>query len=309
MIDEELKSLENLSSHFAERKKRAKARLAEAIGRYWYFAILGLRTNVEEFSFASFGKLRRVIEPPGEIELAAALKIKSLFTAISRYSHNINYELAIDREFGSGDDEAFTLAWWIISALRVKTQTELLIPAVSDYSWSTIAGVDGDCHAQLIEDVPQARARSAPIEITESDLQWVLHNLTTFGRLLEVPKFRLAVTSLTTHHLENSDRMMVATLWVGIEALFEVQSELRYRISALAASVLEVRGQGRYDLYKRIKKLYDVRSKAVHGSPISGEKINEHILEVRGLLSRLVCKVVELGEVPNEEAFEKLMLC
>jgi hypothetical protein len=127
--------------------------------------------------------------------------------------------------------------------------------------------------------------------------------------LLELPEFRLAVESLTTHHFASSERMMAATLWAGIEALFEIQSELRFRLAIQIASILEPRGSTRRDLYRRVKKLYDVRSKAVHGSALSKDKMDEHIVEVRALLSRLLCKFTELGKVPNEEELEDFMFC
>ena len=43
-----------------------------------------MRTDSDRFSFAQLGELRRVIEPPGEIELARALKNQHLFGAIGR---------------------------------------------------------------------------------------------------------------------------------------------------------------------------------------------------------------------------------
>lgn len=307
--DERLKGIKNLSEHFTARKDRAAKRLNTTPEGYWYFAILGLKTEVDSFEFDSLAKLQEVSEPPGAIEIAGALRDKVFFNAISRYSSSFEFELAVPRNSGNSEQAAFNLAWWIISALRVKTLAEILIPAVSDYSWSTMAAIDGQCHAQLLEDVPQAKRLAEPIEITSTDLGWVVANLNTFSELLETPKFRLAVETLTTHHFQNSERMVVAALWAGIEALFEVQSELRFRLSALIASMLEPRGKTRLELYRRAKKLYDVRSKAVHGSPLSRTQIHEHVIEVRKILSQLLCKSIESKKVPTEQDFDDYMFC
>ena len=306
--DEHLAEIGERVGHFEARKMRAAKRLAAIEGRHWYFAILGLACDANELTLAPLAKLQRVTEPPGEIELAAALENKLIFSAIGRYAHQIQYELAVNREHFGDDQQAFNIAWWVISALRIRTLSEILIPAVADHSWSTIAAVtNGSCHAQLLEDVPQARRLSDPVRVEQIDLEWVGSNLDSFANLLEQPKFRLAVESLSTHHFSTSERMMAATLWAGIEALFEIQSELRFRLAVVIASVLEPRGEARRTLYQLVKKLYDTRSKAVHGSPLTKVKIEEHILEVRKILSRLLCRFVETGSVPTEEQLEELI--
>jgi hypothetical protein len=308
LSDKHLSEIRDLVGHFEARKVRAAERLATIEGKNWYFAVLGLTCDAEELTIVPFAKLQRVTEPPGEIELASALEDKRIFSAIGRYTHQIQYELSISREHFKNDQQAFNVAWWIISALRIRTLSEILIPAVANYSWSTIAAVtDGTCHAQLLEDVPQAQRFGALVQVQQADLDWVDSNLIKFAGLLEQPKFRLAVESLSTHHFSTSKRMMAATLWAGIEALFEIQSELRFRLAVVIASVLEPRGEARRKLYGMVKKLYDMRSKAVHGSPLAEAKIEEHILEVRELLSRLLCHFVEMGTVPSEDQVENLI--
>ena len=59
--------------------------------------------------------------------------------------------------------------------------------------------------------------------------------------------------------------------------------------------------------YKEIKKLYSTRSKAVHGAKLSQEQIHKHVLEVRTILSRILCRYIEEGEVFSEERIENEM--
>ena len=269
-----------------------------------------MRTDVERFPFSRIGELRKVVEPPGEIELASALKNQHLFGAIGRYSHGITHELAVNPNFGDSDQAAFNIGWWIISAIRVKTLAEFLVPAVADHSWSVIAALDGQqCHAQLLEDVPQARrVDDDSVVVHELDLQWALANIAQFGRMLEVPKFRLAVDALTTHQHLFSLRMMVASLWSGIEALLGVQAELRFRIAMSIAGLVKPRGQQRIDEYRRIKKLYDVRSRAVHGAVMNDAELISHVAEVRKLQSIIVCQMVGAGKVFSEDDIERTLL-
>lgn len=307
---EKLDELERLSKHFEARKYRAKERLAAIKDNAWHFAIVGLVGDASEFPVLPYAKLQRIIEPPGEVELASALKNKSLFSSVGRYSSMMTYELVISRNELNSDQAVFNLAWWIVSALRIKTLVEILVPAVSDYSWSTIAAVaEGECQVQLFEDVPKAMRFEKPIVISQLDVNWVSSNIVKFANLLETPKFRLASDSLTMSHFSHNTRMLAATIWAGIEALFEIQSELRFRLAVVIASILEPRGESRKAMYKTVKKLYDVRSKAVHGSPLSDDKIREHIIEARMLLSRLLCHFIETKTLVTEAYIEDMIFC
>ncbi|MGA3262089.1 MAG: hypothetical protein ABSE35_24690 [Bryobacteraceae bacterium] len=44
-----------------------------------------------------------------------------------------------------------------------------------------------------------------------------------------------------------------------------------------------------------IKRLYDFRFKVIHGGVANDEAIVTHIIQVRAILSRLLCRVVEHG--------------
>ncbi len=310
---DKLKSLKDLVDQFKpfkERRARASERLAQSGGREWNFAILGIHTDIEWFSLAPIGEFRRVLEPPGEIELAAALRDPRMFGAVGRYSHGISHELAMNREIEESDQQAvFDLAWIFISALRVKTLAEFLVPAAADHSWSVIAALEQQCcEARLIEDVPQARRVEAPVLVREGDLEWVVGNVTPFMRMLQVPKFHLAVEAITTHQHLLSSRMMVASLWSGIEALMGIQAELRFRLALSVACALEPRGAQRVGRYRQVKKLYDCRSRAVHGAEMSEDELASHIIETRRILSAILCRMIEGDKVLSEEDIERELL-
>ena len=310
-MDPRFEHLRQLLKHFEARRARAAARLEAVPGQYSYFAIIGLNAAVEHYEIGTAEEmpiaiLQRVVEPPGEVELAAALRDTHLMGAIGRYSSGITYELAVDQSFGSEGQAANTLAWWVVSALRVRTLAEILIPAVADHSWSTIAAVTNNtCDAQLLEDVPRAHRLEAAREVAEADLDWVVKHVNSFAGLLEKPSFRLATDALCTHHHEPNVRMMVAVLWAGIEACFGFNAELRFRLATTVAALLERRGEARAALYRHVKKLYDVRSQVVHGGDAANENLREHVKEVRSLLSRLLCSYVEAGGLPTKGDVEQ----
>ena len=73
------------------------------------------------------------------------------------------------------------------------------------------------------------------------------------------------------------------------------------------ASVLEERGSKRFALHSELKKLYDVRSKAVHGSQIEPIKMAQHLQRVREIFSLLMQKFIDNHKLPSVIEFEEMM--
>jgi hypothetical protein len=308
-MPDKYEGLRKALSSLEERKARAQSRLKDGAPPAWHYAIIGLHLEGGSYAFTQNASITEVEAPPSEIELASALEKKHLLGAISRYSQSIRNELVIQSDATHDDQWSFNLAWWITSLIRAKTNADILVPAAASYSWSVIAGVPRDsCRTQLLEDVPLAKALEGLVKVTPADLDWVDRHLMMFADLLENPRFRLAVESLTTHHLQHSERMMVASLWSGIEAIFGINYELRFRLSALIATSLEPPGTRRVEVHKRCKKLYDIRSKAVHGAPMKRSEIYEHAIEVRRLLGRIICRFVEEGKLLSTDELEEALL-
>lgn len=306
--DEDLKRIVSWGDVFTQRKNRARARGEHDGQMEWHFGLIGLGTETDTYDFVGLGTLRRVVDPPGEIELARALKQKEIFGAVGRYSHQLTHELSMQRLEPDKHQTAFKLAWWIIAAIRIKSGTEFLVPAVANCSWSSVAGYESEVHVQLLEDVPQARRTNTVTPIPTVVLEWAHLNLTSIAELLEQPHFRLAVDAVTTYHHMTNDRVMLAFLWAGIEALLGVEQELRFRVALLGACVLEPRGPARIELYRRLLRLYDARSKAVHGARVDESKLRAEVVETRRLLADLLCKCVEAKRVFSREELELILL-
>ena len=101
------------------------------------------------------------------------------------------------------------------------------------------------------------------------DAEWVSGHLEKFNSLAaEDERFRFALESAVDWRYAKDPRAGIARLWAGIESLFGISSELVHRVSLFAATVLMPRGEGCVGEFKRLKKLYGMRSKAVHGEPL-----------------------------------------
>lgn len=113
--------------------------------------------------------------------------------------------------------------------------------------------------------------------------------------LMENDSFRQAAHALWSCKWIPAPASQMAIIWSGIESLFGIKSELTFRISYEAAVLLDIGLEG----YKKIKKLYNERSRAVH----SNSQIDNSIVqESAELLRSLVLKCSILGSLPKEEA-------
>jgi hypothetical protein len=308
-MGEENEGLSETLSHiepFKTRIKRAAKRLSEEKGNYWHFAVLGLNADFEQLEIANVGIIRKVYDPPGIVELSVVLREPSFAGAIGRYSENVEYEISIRKDVGKSEYFPVTLAQLIFRCLRVKTLIEMLVPAFASHSWSVMAALpDNCCDAFLLEDVPRAWRFEKPMTVGKEDFDWVFSKLTVFSKLyFEFTKFRIATDALDTHHHISNLRMMAAQLWSGIEAVFGLNQELRFRIAAYVATILEPRGIKRKEIFKQVLHLYDIRSKAVHGGRIEERDLKSHVVEVRKVLSRLLCNIIEAGKIPEQEIIE-----
>ena len=87
-----------------------------------------------------------------------------------------------------------------------------------------------------------------------------------------------------------------------------ISNELTFRLALSAASLLEPRGAVRYERYRSIKKMYDLRSKAVHGGELDEASLLQHVIESRELLSQLICYMIEARKIFTKEEIERNVL-
>jgi hypothetical protein len=224
---------------------------------------------------------------------------------------------------------------WLASALLVlRGYSRHLGIACSSYSWSLIAGhqertVEAfreqargegieaaihrpkhdlppfkgnvlDFHARLLID------RDAPNDpVSTDDAAWIARNFETFNHLAsESEAFRLALEAAIDWRYAKEPRLAVGRIWSGIEAVFGVTSELVYRISCLCASLLEERGRPRKVRFQAVKRLYALRSKAVHGEPLPQEQLVSAMNESHRLLRELLLLTIEKGRVLGADDFD-----
>ncbi|RDS84167.1 HEPN domain-containing protein [Dyella psychrodurans] len=209
----------------------------------------------------------------------------------------------------------------ITSELRITSANEEdLAPDVWNAGWDALLlgavfacpidwPIESECSAADVNSDSSLRVtqhhlhgwRHAPHTASEEDCAWLDEHFVKARAFLKDEIFRNAVHCLASFHWHPHPRPRLALLWAGIEALFDIDSELSFRLSLLAARFLEPndRDAARV-LFTQIKDLYKVRSKAVHGGRMKGDT-QKLIGNSAALLQRLLRRCIETESLPVAE--------
>ncbi len=278
----------------------------------WYFAVGGLETRQSRLQFNKAIELRRLTGYPSPKDLVAGLRCLATAGLMAHYSETqIQHELVFDGSVFDGYEDIVQTAGVVVAALRIRTKADVFSPAVCERSWQALSG--DPARAFRVDQVMLDHAMSSSSLIGTDDVEWVaralgpLYDLTTNEKTRD-ERVATAVEAICSYLHAGTYRMMAAQLWVGVEALFNVEHETSYRVSAMIARFLAAHGTACRDLAKQVRKLYGERSKAVHGQKVSEDVLREHIGKVRSLLAQLLTRVVERGLPKREELDDMLFV-
>jgi hypothetical protein len=301
----------------------------------WHVLVCGLQMTADEFDLGGSLTLRRLVRPLSIFDLAAAGAVGFReWAAIEPLAAVATAEIISPACAAAAPGyDALNKCWLASSLLVMRGFASHLCPAASAYSWNFIAGHTGsrseifrcqlaeegieqaiseprdilppfqgqllDYHLRLL--VP-AETRSAPVDAEEAS--WIRAHVDRFNKLAaEEERFRFALEAAVDWRFFKDPRAAVARVWAGIESLLAINTELVYRLSLCAATVSAHRGPERIVAFKRVKSLYGIRSKAVHGEPIAEDKLLTCLHESFELLRTLLLDAVERGAVRTEEDF------
>ena len=136
--------------------------------------------------------------------------------------------------------------------------------------------------------------------INESDAIWIEANIKNARKLMDNDRFRNAVHSLASFRWHPIKRAQMALIWAGIEGLFEVESEIAFKLSLNIANFLKMNKEEKKNIFLKIKKMYGFRSAAVHGNKIKNSDI-DIVKESATLLKEIILKCIEENELPNKD--------
>jgi hypothetical protein len=144
---------------------------------------------------------------------------------------------------------------------------------------------------------------SAPLAILERCAK----HFAVFEKPLADRRFSHAASVAATNYNEPKKSVRVAALWSAIESLLGFDQELKFRISTAIARLLESDKDGRYSRAKDVRKLYDLRSKSVHGAEIKSQEEKMAVSQSLNLLCELLIFFVERGTLGSKAEMDEIM--
>lgn len=155
---------------------------------------------------------------------------------------------------------------------------------------------DGDSYTPTFSRDPQGCSLDNP------QLEWLRDNWYEAGALLDNEDFSEAFQAIDASLWNHSPVLGLVALWGALERLFSPSAaELSFRVSANIAAFLEPPGRARYALFKKVKGLYDSRSKAAHGS---GKPDLAPYAETFWVAKRVLVKMIETRHIPTKKELE-----
>ena len=140
-----------------------------------------------------------------------------------------------------------------------------------------------------------------PHMITDEEACWLEANIRIARKLLDDDRFQGAAHALASYRWHPHGRARLALLWAGIEGLFGIESEIVFRLSLYVARFLAPDDcVERVRLFAQTKKLYKLRSTAVHGGHVKGDS-GVAVRSSVELLQKLLRRCVEVGGLPQVE--------
>jgi hypothetical protein len=305
----------------------------------WYILICNLEIEEPFFKLGPGVYIRRLNNSISTFDLAAAgaagfreWALLEPFLARCLCEIETGKEAAIKPGY-----DALNRAWLASGLLKLKGFNAHMPLACSSYPWDFIAGhqerTKGIFEKELKEKGVEAAVNSpdralpkfeggfleihttllspenAKTILGKEDADWIKDNFERFNYLgAKSEGFRFALHAAVNWQYESEPRMAIAQLWSGIEALFGINQELVYRLSLQIASLLEKRGDKRKDRFNQVKKLYGVRSKAVHGGELSDDKLRKAMIESFDILSKVLLVNIEKGRPFKQDELDEAVL-
>lgn len=137
--------------------------------------------------------------------------------------------------------------------------------------------------------------------LSEADEEWISKYYATASDLMNHDIYQTAVHAMASYRWHSMPRVQLAILWSGIESLFNVSTEVSFRVSLYIAHFLagqdDVKAK---EIFKNTKRLYNARSTAVHGNKMK-DSLHSSVEESAALLNQLILRCAEIGELPNIE--------
>lgn len=217
---------------------------------------------------------------------------------------DIEAELFLPLSYRPEDLDRLNTIWWIVALLRLKVGAGVFVPVVSSERFASIPSISEEPELLPLEihlDRLVPYGKTGP-RLCIEDLEWLKSHWEQGGQLLKNEDFSTAFISVDSCMWNSSPALALVMVWGALERLFStLHQELSFRVSANLATFLEEPGRSRFTCYKRVKNLYDSRSRAAHGANLEAAR---PFVETYTLARRALLKMIENKHIPTKNELE-----
>jgi len=215
-----------------------------------------------------------------------------LFKAVQE----VDFEIALA---SPGGDGFFNLDYAHVFSflLMIRTGGWISAPVTLTHSMREEPEVDGP-HVYCSKFIDAQPAHFGDFRLTLEDARWIKLHMGTALQFVNQPKFQNAMQALTSFHCIPYASTCLLVAWSGLEALFEVDQEISFRLSLYIANFLRS-GDGRYAEFEKLRRSYDDRSRVAHGASSKAKSVQEHALYTRDVLRACLEKSIEAKALPD----------
>lgn len=273
----------------------------------WYILGNGIYFEEDEVDILPYLKLRKV-NKLSVFELAGlGAKGFQQWSLIEPFCYlKNNFEIISSENGSTFGYDVLNRAWLLNTLFVLRRKTSINSIALLNKSWNNLKTLN-DIHANLCDyHVKMIRVDSLnEFKIENSDIHWLKEYFETANFLaFKHEKFRYSLEVLNSWRYCVDLKSAIAIIWAAIESIVDVSTEITYRLSLSVSSLLYARGEKRVDKFKEVKKLYNLRSKVVHGSNLNDNDIENALAASFNLLSELVSYMIENNRMITENEFE-----
>ena len=219
-------------------------------------------------------------------------------SVISLFLPQVASQLRIE---GSDVEDTARCAWdaiWDAILLGAITSCDVMCNLQSDLPAELLKS---DSNIQITNYHLRGHSMQPLHHISNLESEWIEEHFESARELLGEERYRSAIHCLATYRWHSMPRAQLAIIWSGIEGLFNVDSEVVFRISLYAARFLAPDDLSQQkEVFLKVKNLYKLRSKAVHGGVMKGDP-QAGVLESANLLRTIISKCAVDGRLPDPE--------